>query len=136
DPYIESGVIAVPSGQLDFAQAATPGWLAENAQDRMENLLTIIGDTKLDGVLAPNDGLASGISAALSAGGYAGDIPVITGQDADIGGIKAIIAGDQYSTIFKDTRLLGAQAVKMADAILKGETPETNDETYDNGKKI
>lgn len=137
EPYMESGVVVVPSGQTAFEQAATPGWLAENAQDRMENLLTIIGDTKLDAVLAPNDGLASGIIAALSSGGYAGDIPVITGQDADVGGVKAIISGEQYSTIFKDTRLLGAQAVAMVQAILNGEEPEVNDtKTYDNGDKI
>ncbi|WP_240792288.1 MULTISPECIES: multiple monosaccharide ABC transporter substrate-binding protein [unclassified Salinibacterium] len=137
DPYIESGVLVVPSGQLDFEQAATPGWLAENAQDRMENLLTIIGDTRLDAVLSPNDGLASGIIAALSSGGYSGDLPVITGQDADVGGVKAIIAGEQYSTIFKDTRLLGAQAVEMVDALLNGDEPEVNDtETYNNGTKV
>jgi putative multiple sugar transport system substrate-binding protein len=46
------------------------------------------------------------------------------------------MAGEQYTTIFKDTREIAAVAVTMAVAILKGETPETNDTTtYDNGVK-
>jgi putative multiple sugar transport system substrate-binding protein len=47
------------------------------------------------------------------------------------------VAGEQYSTIFKDTRKLGEQAVKMVDAVLKGQQPETNDtETYNNKVKV
>jgi putative multiple sugar transport system substrate-binding protein len=138
EPYMESGVLEVPSGQTEFEQAAILRWLPETAQERMENILTIIGDTELDGVLSPYDGLSIGIISALTSGGYsADDLPVITGQDAEVGSVKSIIAGEQYSTIFKDTRLLGDQAAKMADAVLKGEEPEVNDtETYDNGEKV
>ncbi|BAS13755.1 multiple sugar-binding periplasmic receptor ChvE [Arthrobacter sp. Hiyo8] len=51
--------------------------------------------------------------------------------------MKSIIAGQQYSTIFKDTRDLGKQAVTMADDLLKGKTPEANDtKSYDNKAKI
>lgn len=137
-PFLDSGVLAVPSKQVEFEQAATLRWLPETAQKRMENLLTVIGDTKVDGVLSPYDGLSIGIISALTSGGYsASDLPVITGQDAEVGSVKSIIAGEQYSTIFKDTRLLGAQAVTMVDALLNGEEPEVNDtETYDNGKKV
>ena len=44
----------------------------------------------------------------------------MTGQDAEKPSVKLIIAGVQYSTIFKDTRKLGNTAVKMVDAVLKG----------------
>ncbi len=137
-PYLDSGVLNVPSGQLDFEQAAILRWLPETAQERMENILTVIGDTKLDGVLSPYDGLSIGIISALTSGGYsADDLPVITGQDAEVGSVKSIIAGEQYSTIFKDTRLLAEQAAQMVDAVLAGEEPEVNDtETYDNGEKV
>nr|WP_141880886.1 multiple monosaccharide ABC transporter substrate-binding protein [Homoserinimonas aerilata] len=137
-PFMDSGVIVVPSGQVSFEQAAILRWLPETAQKRMENLLTVIGDTKLDGVLSPYDGLSIGIISALTSGGYSADaLPVITGQDAEVGSVKSIIAGEQYSTIFKDTRLLGAQAVKMVDAVLNGDEPEVNDtETYDNTVKV
>jgi putative multiple sugar transport system substrate-binding protein len=137
-PYMDSGVLEVPSGQTEFEQAAILRWLPETAQERMENILTIIGDTELDGVLSPYDGLSIGIISALTSGGYsADDLPVITGQDAEVGSMKSIIAGEQYSTIFKDTRLLAEQAANMVEAVLSGEEPEVNDtETYDNEVKV
>lgn len=40
-------------------------------------------------------------------------------------------------SIFKDTRTLANQVVKMVDAIMKGEKAEVNDtESYDNGKLV
>lgn len=137
-PLIDDGTLVVPSGQTAFEQVAILRWLPETAQERMENILTIIGDTKIDGVLSPYDGLSIGIISALTSGGYSTDaLPIITGQDAEVGSMKSIIAGEQYSTIFKDTRLLAEQAVAMVDALLSGEEPEVNDtETYDNGEKI
>ncbi|HET8794840.1 MAG TPA: multiple monosaccharide ABC transporter substrate-binding protein [Arthrobacter sp.] len=137
-PYLDSGVLNVPSGQTDFEQAAILRWLPDTAQDRMEDLLTVGGGKKLDGVLSPYDGLSIGIISALTSAGYSGDkLPVVTGQDAEVGSVKSIIAGEQYSTIFKDVRKLGERAVIMVDDLLKGEEPEVNDtETYDNGEKV
>jgi putative multiple sugar transport system substrate-binding protein len=64
-------------------------------------------------------------------------MPIVTGQDAEVPSIKSILAGEQYSTIFKDTRELARVAVGMVEAILEGGTPEINDtETYDNGVKV
>lgn len=137
-PLIDDGTLVVPSGQTDFEQVAILRWLPETAQERMENILTIIGDTQIDGVLSPYDGLSIGIISALTSGGYSTDaLPIITGQDAEVGSVQSIIAGEQYSTIFKDTRLLAERAVTMVDSILKGEEVEVNDtETYDNTVKI
>ena len=64
-------------------------------------------------------------------------MPIVTGQDAELASVKGMIAGEQYSTIFKDTRNLAGVTVKMVDAILSGGTPEINDtSTYDNGVKV
>jgi putative multiple sugar transport system substrate-binding protein len=72
--------------------------------------------------------------------GYgSGDLkmPCVTGQDAEIPSVKSMMAGEQYSTIFKDTRALAGVTVKMVDAILQGQEPEINDTTtYDNGVKV
>jgi putative multiple sugar transport system substrate-binding protein len=91
-------------------------------------------------VLSPYDGLSIGILSALKSNGYgtAGQpYPVVTGQDAEVASVKSIIAGEQYSTIFKDTRKLADVTVKMADAVLKGQQPEVNNtKDYDNGKKV
>ncbi len=64
-------------------------------------------------------------------------MPIVTGQDAEVPSIKAILRGDQYSTIFKDTRELARVTVEMVDAIVEGGEPPINDtETYDNGVKV
>ena len=141
-PKIDDGTLVVKSKQTDFKQAAILRWQPKVAQDRMENLLTSTyrGGAKVDGVLSPYDGLSIGILSALKSNGYgtaAQPYPVVTGQDAEKASVKSIIAGEQYSTIYKDTRELAKTTVQMADAILKGQTPQTNNnKDYNNGVKV
>ena len=137
-PYIESGKIVVKSGQVDFEQVATASWATENAQSRMENILSsnYADGTNLDIALCSNDSTALGVENALAAN-YKGKYPIITGQDCDVANVKNMIDGKQSMSIFKDTRTLAAQVVKMVGQILKGETVDVNDTTtYDNGKGV
>lgn len=140
-PLIDDGVLEVKSGQTDIEQAATLRWDGEEAQSRMENLITAnySDGSKINAVLSPYDGISRGIIGALTDAGYSvGDEwPIISGQDAEIDSVKAILSGEQYATIFKDTRELAKVAAAMAVAILNGDEVEVNDEeTYDNGVKI
>ena len=138
NPYIEEGKIIVKSGQTDFATVATANWATENAQSRMENILSsyYADGTQLDICLCSNDSTALGVANALAAN-YTGAYPVITGQDCDIANVKNMLAGKQSMSIFKDTRTLAAQVVKMTGQILNGEEVEVNDTTtYDNGKGV
>ncbi len=141
-PYIDSGVIVVPSKQTSKAQCATINWSTEEAQKRMENLITSNGygpkGAKLDAVYSSNDSCAMGITNALISAGYTKDnFPLITGQDCDITSVKNMIAGTQAMSIFKDTRTLAGKVVEMVDAIIKGSEPPINDtKTYDNGTGI
>ncbi|HET9997587.1 MAG TPA: multiple monosaccharide ABC transporter substrate-binding protein [Nocardioides sp.] len=135
-PMIDSGEIVVPSGQTDFEQVAILRWDPATAQKRMEDILTsTYASEKVQGVLSPYDGLSLGIIAALTGNGYtSADLPVVTGQDAEVQSVKSIQADEQYSTIFKDTRELAKVTVDMIKAIGADEEPEVNDtETYDNG---
>jgi putative multiple sugar transport system substrate-binding protein len=140
-PMIDAGDIKIVSGQTKFEQAAILRWDPATAQKRMEDILTksYTQDT-VDGVLSPYDGLSLGIIAALKANGYGGGgklLPVVTGQDAEVQSVKSIMAGEQYSTIFKDTRDLAKVTVDMVKAIGAGDKPEVNDtDTYDNGVKV
>lgn len=141
EPLIDNGTLVVKSGQTSIEQAATLRWDGETAQSRMEDLLTAnySDGTKVHGVLSPYDGISRGIISALTDAGYSlGDEwPVISGQDAEVDSVKAILAGEQYATIFKDTRELAKVAAGMAVALLNGEEPEVNDtETYDNNVKV
>jgi putative multiple sugar transport system substrate-binding protein len=62
---------------------------------------------------------------------------IISGQDGEIPSVKAIIAHEQYSSIFKDTRDLAKVAANMVDAVVTGGKPEINDtKTYNNKVKI
>ncbi|MBL8078784.1 MAG: sugar-binding protein [Anaerolineales bacterium] len=140
-PYIDSGKLVVQSGQTGMDKVSTLRWDGAVAQARMDNLLSAYyTDKRVDAVLAPYDGLSRGIISSLRGVGYGTadqPWPVITGQDAEIASVKAMIAGEQTYTVFKDTRLLAAQTAKMVDQALKGETVEINDtKTYDNGVKI
>ncbi|WP_406314339.1 sugar ABC transporter substrate-binding protein [Streptosporangium sp. NBC_01639] len=136
-PLIDKGEVIVGSDQTDIKQTAIQGWKAENAQQRMDSLVTSTynGSKTLDGVLSPNDTLARAIITSVKGAGK--PIPVVTGQDSEIESVKSIIAGEQYSTINKDTRKLVAETVKMVKALQSGGTPEINDtKSYDNGVKV
>ncbi len=138
NPYIESGKLVVQSGQTDFATVATANWSTESAQSRMENIISSFyaDGTQLHAVMASNDSTALGVANALTAS-YTGEWPILTGQDCDIANVKNMIAGKQSMSIFKDTRDLASQVVKMVDAIMKGgEAPVNDNESYDNGKGI
>ena len=133
-PYIESGKLVVPSGQTEFEQVATPTWKTDVAQARAEDILAsnYADGTVLDAWLCSNDSTALGVTNALEAN-YTEKWPIITGQDCDIQNTKNMIAGKQAMSVFKDTRTLAAQVVKMVGQILKGEEVEVNDtETYNN----
>jgi putative multiple sugar transport system substrate-binding protein len=135
-PYIDNGTLKVLSGQTEFQQVATQQWKLDTAQARMETILNgFYSGKELDGVLSPYDGISRGILNATKAAGI--DNPIVTGQDAEKPSDKLILDGVQYSTIFKDTRLLGNTAATMVDDVLNGRTPETNDnETYNNKVKV
>lgn len=140
-PFMDDGTLVVKSDETEFTTVATLRWDPEVAQSRMEDILTksYSDGSQVQGVLSPYDGLSRGIISALTDAGYTvgTDFPIITGQDAELDSVKAIISGEQYATIYKDTRELAAEAVTMAQAVLEGTEPEVNDtETYDNGEKV
>lgn len=141
-PYIDKGKLVVPSGQKNFTTIAIQSWDSGKAQARMDNLITAnyAGGKKLDAILSPNDSVAIGIIASLKANGYGSagkPYPILTGQDCDKANVKAIIAGQQSMSVFKDTRDLAAQVVEMVDAVMSNKPVPVNDtKTYNNGVKI
>ena len=140
-PLIDDGSVNVVSGQSGMDVVGTLRWDGAVAQARMDNLLSAnYTDKQIHGVLSPYDGLSIGILSSLKGVGYgSGDMkmPIVTGQDAEVPSVKSILAGEQYSTVFKDTRELARVTVGMVDALLEGGEPEINDtETYDNGVKV
>ncbi|MDM7830569.1 substrate-binding domain-containing protein [Cellulomonas edaphi] len=133
-PYLDSKVLVVPSGQVAREDVAIASWDPKTGGKRMDSLLGAYKNRHLDGILAPNDGLAQAAIASAKSLGY---VPVVTGQDSEIPAVKSVADGEQYMTVYKDTRQLAEVTVAMVSALLKGTQPEVNDTaTYDNGVKV
>jgi putative multiple sugar transport system substrate-binding protein len=140
-PKIDDGTIKIQSGETDFKTVATLRWDAAVAKKRMENILTkSYSDKDVNGVLAPYDGLSRGIIAALKGAGYGSggkQLPVVTGQDAELESVLSILKGEQYSTVFKDTRELAKATVDMVNEVAAGKTVTVNNTAdYNNGIKV
>jgi putative multiple sugar transport system substrate-binding protein len=141
DRYIKSGQLVVRSGQTAFEKIAILRWEGATAQRRMDDILASrYTDARLDAVLSPYDGLSIGILSSLKSVGYGTarkPMPIVTGQDAELPSVKAILSGEQAETVFKDTRILARRAADIVDAVLAGKPAEVNDTTtYDNGRKV
>lgn len=139
--YIDNGQLNVRSRQINREQTATPNWDEQEAQARMDNIITAYyTDETIDAVLCSNDSVSLGVQSALKSAGYGTkgkEMPILTGQDANISNVKAIIAGDQSMSVFKDTRALADKVAEMVDAVVNGKEAEVNDtETYNNGEKV
>jgi putative multiple sugar transport system substrate-binding protein len=140
-PYIDSGKLVVVSKQMGMDKVSTLRWDGATAQARMDNLLSAFYTTmRVDAVLSPYDGLSIGILSSLKGVGYGSGnmpMPIVSGQDAEVPSIKSMLRGEQYSTIFKDTRDLARVTADMVDAALTGKSVTVNDTTtYKNGVKV
>ena len=152
EPYIDAGILVVPSGQTSFEQVATASWLTDNALSRMQNILASYysDGTVLDVALCSNDSTALGVTQAIESD-YAGDNePIITGQDGDEANLANIIDGKQSMTVYKAVANEAVVTIDLAIEILNGETPDDklisdsgwdfecsyDTETYDNGTAV
>ncbi len=140
-PLIDAKKLVVQSNQMGMKTVGTLRWDGAVAQARMDNLLSAFYSGKrVDAVLSPYDGLSRGIISSLKGVGYGTPeqpMPIVSGQDAELPSVKAIIAGEQHSTVFKDTRELAKVTATMVDAALAGkEVPINDTKTYNNGVKV
>lgn len=140
-PYLDSGKMVIKSKQTAIEKVSVYRWDGATAQARMDNLLSAFySANRVDAVWAPNDAVAIGIISSLKGVGYGSaqqKMPVVTGQDAEIPNIKAIIRGDQTTTVFKDTRELAARTADIVADFLGNKPVKVNDtKSYNNGAKI
>lgn len=107
------------------------GWDPANAQQLIEQCLTKT-QTKVDAVVASNDGTASGVIAALESQNLS--IPVYGGQDANLEALRFILQGKQQDTVFKNYAEEGKAAAELTVAALLDQKPggKLINGTYDN----
>lgn len=126
--FLHAGQLEVLQDAIDrgditvVGEQYTDGWLPENAQRNMEQILTATNN-QVDAVVASNDGTAGGAVAALTAQGMQG-IPV-SGQDGDHAALNRVARGLQTVSVWKDARDLGRRAAEIAVALAQGESPES-----------
>jgi len=133
-PKIDDGTLTIVSGQKDFATVATPDWSNDKAQARMDTLLaTNYAGKTIDGVLAPNDGIARAIiTSCLNAGQKT---PVTSGLDAEDETVSWVWQGKQWSTTYKPTDQLVAQTLTLIKALQAGTPLPAATEMDNNGTK-
>ena len=116
--YVEALKPAVASGKIKVVGDQTGKWDATIAGTAFEQLYTQNGG-KIDGVVSANDTMAGGIIARLKANKLNGKVPV-TGQDASIAGLQAILSGDQCMTVYKAIKKEADAASGLAVALIQG----------------
>jgi D-xylose transport system substrate-binding protein len=110
---------AFNSNQLTLGYSVdTPLWNPATATTEMQQALTKLNNN-VQGVLAPNDGIAGGVIAALKSQKLDGKV-LITGQDATTAGLQSILLGTQAMTVFKPITLEAAIAAKVAVGLATG----------------
>ena len=127
---------AMDAGKItNVCETFTDGWKPDNAQKNMEQCLTSTNNG-VDAVLSENDGMASGVVAALEAQGLAGTVPV-TGQDGDLAAINRVALGTQLVSVWKNSVDLGTVAAKAAIALADGADPASIEgvSKFNGGKK-
>ena len=123
-PIFNSVAEAVEATGANASFAAVPPKFASGAimeaaaQTNMEQFLTL-NDNNVDAVLSENDGMATGVVAALEAQGLAGVVPV-SGQDGDVAALNRVALGTQSVSVWKDARVLGKVAGEAAVAMAQG----------------
>jgi D-xylose transport system substrate-binding protein len=114
-PAIDAGRIEVVGDQY------VKGWLPEVAQRITEQILTANAD-RVDAIVCSNDGMASGVAAALRSQGLEG-MP-LSGQDGDHAALNRVARGLQTVSVWKDARALGRRGAQIALKLRAGSLPQ------------
>ncbi|MEV4347388.1 substrate-binding domain-containing protein [Actinoplanes sp. NPDC049596] len=105
-----------------------PEWDPKQAEKIFTQMLDQAPDIK--GVLSANDGIAGAVIKVLKKRKLNGKVPV-TGQDATLEGLQAILRGDQCVTIYKPLEQEAFSAANIAISLFKGQTPSVKDKLKD-----
>ena len=117
-PLVDKGDIKI------VGQQWTPQWEPAQALRIVEDALTA-NKNNIQGIVASNDGTAGGAIQALTPQKLAGKVAV-SGQDADLAGVKRVIDGTQAMTVYKPINAIASGAAALAVDLVKGNAPKFN----------
>jgi D-xylose transport system substrate-binding protein len=115
----------------------TPDWSPDEAQTEMQQAITALGNNGFVGAYVANDGMATGVIAAMTGAGINPSTKPTTGQDADLDAIQRILTGDQYMTVYKAIKTEAQDAAKIAVPLAQGKKPPSSllNQQVNNGQK-
>jgi D-xylose transport system substrate-binding protein len=111
------------SGYKILAEYQTPGWDPAQAQTWAASEIAKYG-SQIKGIYAANDGTAGGVIAAAHAAKFSLKNMALTGQDATVAGMQAILDGDQFMSVYKAIKPEAQKAASLAIALAEGKHPK------------
>ena len=102
-------------------------WREQYAKDLVEYHLS--NGTRIDGIIAANDVLATGAIEVLAKWRLAGEVLVVS-QDAELSACQRIVEKTQLATAYKPIYDLASTTAKVAVNMAKNEKTITNDKIY------
>jgi D-xylose ABC transporter substrate-binding protein len=125
-PYVDNGSINIVYDQY------VSHWSAGEGYDKMKECLRKTNNN-VDAVIAANDEIASGITAALKEVHLDGRI-YLCGQDAELAAIQRIVAGTQAMTVYKPIEAIATVAAKTSMDIIRNKLTTNIPLSVNNGK--
>jgi D-xylose transport system substrate-binding protein len=119
---IKKGALSVIDASGYKILASTDTWDPSEAQKFVAGQAAK-DKSKIIAVYSANDGNAGGAIAALKAAGVQ-KLPPITGLDASVEGLQAILAGNQYMTTYNAFRKEADSAAEAAVELARGQQPK------------
>jgi D-xylose transport system substrate-binding protein len=126
-PYIKKGDINI------IYKGFVEDWTQQNAYHLMSKILTF-SDQKIDAVLTSYDGLAMGALQAIKEHPEQ-KVKVLTGQDAELDAVKALVNGDMTLTVYKSIKTIANSAMDLAIKLATDQNVENATSTVNNGRK-
>jgi D-xylose transport system substrate-binding protein len=113
----------------------TPDWSPDQAQRETEQAITSLGNDGFDAVYVANDGMASGVIAALKGAGIDPADRPVTGQDAEAAAVQRILTGEQLMTVYQPIKDIAETSAELAVPLAQGEEPPADlaPDEVDNG---
>jgi D-xylose transport system substrate-binding protein len=122
DPKVKDGTYK------RVADQAVPKWDNQTGGTIFEQMLT--KNPKIAGAAVANDGLAGAAIAILKKNGLNGKVAV-TGQDATVEALQAVLTGDQCMTVYKAVKKEADAAAALAIDLANGKEGKTTGTLHD-----
>jgi D-xylose transport system substrate-binding protein len=110
-----------------------PNWDSVAAYEIIRDFLE--QNTKLDAIIASNDGLSGGACRALQERGLERKV-LLSGQDAETEACKRIVQSHQTMTVYKVVESMAHSAANIAISLANGEALPNSQTTIFNGKMM